>query len=245
MNTFNERLVLEKDGSLYIETLERTAVNGDFKQALVADEARKIIRVSPELADVPFGKLHVIITADSSTPIQYAAVKLTHLNFHTRWNVTLDGISPVPNSVGNPPGATINPATTQQTLLWQIPDNMDAWLVVYLPTASLSLATFVDGVLCNLPLPNMWSDTRLCWKLPDLLNPSVPSGLVDKITFVYTEWVHSIWNKDLYQIAFSEVFQWNTDGTQRDRPLQTTTPANIPVELLPVYAALPRREGAQ
>jgi hypothetical protein len=238
-----DRFCLEQDGQLYLETVTRTPVNENFYRIALADELRNASRVSPKIMNLPFGELRLLLPADSRATVQYAIIPLDQLNFITQWDVkiTSTGVNilcPLPAQQQGTSGPPVNPATVDKNLLWAIPGSLPTFLVVNIQGGALSIISYLNGERKLLPLPNMWPDTRLCWKNSD--PPPRNAPIIDKVMRAYEGWTSSVWNGDLYKPEFEQVFQWNLDGSQRDLPVADflIKPSDTPPELAAVYAII-------
>jgi len=243
-------LCLTDNGLLYEQTITHTAVQGDFKRLLIQDELRGSISISPAITEVRDNEpLHFLVPVNG--PITHALIRLRTLNFHTAWvqGLAADGETkiwvPNPNvfSSGTPAevlNSAVNPEAAAKELLWTIPDQIPTWLSINVLTNELAIMSWHNGQRALLPLPNMWSEGRLCFK-PGI---TVPGDLLNKAKTLYHAWVHSIWNQDLGKAAFAQTFQWDFEtGKQLDLDFNLVPPSEMPVDLRPVWDTVEKQMG--
>lgn len=242
-----QRFVLNEDGSMYLETIKQELLGGDFKKALINDEAKNNLSLSPIIAelknnDVITGSLRFVMSG--SGECNYATVHLKVLNFNSAWDVvSVDGTDILqPVIINGNEDSTINPLEANKSLLWKIPEEFPTFLVFDWRTRDMLMATFNaanEYKLCRLPVPNYFHDTRLCYKLPDEIAVTLnDKPILERIVTMYNGWVYSAWNRDLYVDRFTKVFCWSPDGTQqwRDTGLYVDYPeGNFPKEYERVY----------
>lgn len=242
-----QRFVLDENGSMYVENVVQEILTGDFKKALIGDELKNNLSLSPVITsfknnDVLTGSLRFVVSGVGSC--NYATVRLKVLNFNSAWDVVnvqgTDVLQPV--LINGNESSAINPLEANQNLLWKIPDEFPTFLVFDWRTMDMLMVTFdvsKNYKLCRLPVPNYFADTRLCFKLPENVASTLPDkSILERVQTMYDGWVNSIWNRDLYTTRFTDVFCWTPEGDQqwRDTGLYVDYPeGNFPKEYERVY----------
>lgn len=222
------RFVLEADGAVYRETVERRRVAADVAKTFADSALAAMQIVTPSLGKSPaFDQLRLAfpLKRRDGQPLA-AAARLSGLNFRTSWAETEDGFL-IPTFDGN--GAQVDPALVPGgAFKCPMPEWAETWLVFLLPgngranfTAWLpTLVRVRDKGACQwrwsmLPVPNQHGNGALCFG-------TAPGGLdwgnLLKLAGQLAEtWFASPWNTDLYttelSVRFKKMFRWQaSDG---------------------------------
>lgn len=260
MHKKTKRFVLDEFGNLFEETVDQFPLEGSFRRAILLDEVKTMLVLSPVIDilktnNVVTGNLHLIL--NGSGVVSHSAVRLEALNFHANWEVKqaegrtfLQPVMTESSIDSNSINSALNPIYVDKNLLWVIPKELPTYLIMDNQTLELYLITFDSTVnfdMRMLPVPNYFRETRLCYKVENTIKESLKkASILERIRTVYDSWVHSLWNRDLYNSDFPLAFRWEDDGRQQMYPihqyLKPVKDVDYPPEIDSVYKLLKETE---
>ena len=172
------RFVLESDGAVYRESVERRRVAADVARVFADAALSGMQVVTPSLGKGPsFSQLRLAFPLVRRSGPLAAAVQLSGLNFRTSWVETEDGFM-IPSF--SPDGTQIDPATLPgEAFKCALPaDCAEAWLVFLLPgngQAFSGIKAWLPTLVrvresgaskwrwSMLPVPNQHGNGQLCF----------------------------------------------------------------------------------
>lgn len=258
------QIVLNADGTAVMEHITRTPATVDLDNFLEKRKRNNTLAITPMLASLGVGNLHLAFLEGKNT-FPYAVLHVSRVNFHCAWSLSPDGklmgpafsVSKAQKAKNDGAYARLNPAATDEKLLWTIPSGMNFWIGInmdardpraisfcWLDRDALNAEKGKPAGLVRPPFPNIFPEQRLCWT-PRTAN-TAPNrlGIIERAKSLVEDWVHSEWNDHLLTSQVERYLVWHADGTQvvtdmeRDAPMPLDPAASIPGEWVGLHKAV-------